>query len=80
MSHSSRHTTYRVYRRVGADPARCVAEVSVKDCLRLRRGRGFKMHYILRQCSRRPQEGSEWCWQHAPEIIEQWREPQEETT
>ena len=50
-----------------ARPGRCVALVWKKDTYRLSRGRGFKMHYTESQCSRRPVEGSEFCWQHQPE-------------
>lgn len=46
------------------DPTQCRAMVFIRDQLRLVRGRGFRMHYSGRQCSRAP-GASGYCAQHA---------------
>ncbi len=48
------------------DRERCLETVFVKDQYR-RTGRGpsgFEMHYTEKQCSRKHQKDSEYCWQH----------------
>ena len=48
------------------NPKRCLETVYVKEQYR-RTGRGpggFEMHYTTQQCSRKHQEGREYCWQH----------------
>lgn len=46
------------------EPGKCLAQVWVKDCYRVSRGHGFKMHYNRRQCCRNALD-SGYCKQHA---------------
>jgi hypothetical protein len=47
----------------------CQAIVEQRDTYRLRRGRGFRMHYIARRC-RRPATYAHYCWQHRQPSVE----------
>jgi hypothetical protein len=43
---------------------RCEAIVEIPEELRLRRGHGFRRHYVRRRCERAAGEVG-LCWQHA---------------
>ncbi len=42
---------------------RCTAVIYVRDCLRVSRGHGFRMHYCTERCSRKSVMGNR-CKQH----------------